>query len=201
MNSCMIDIESFGIGPNAALIAIGAVRFDTRSLLIGSQTKNVFSYGVNLQSCLDAGLRVDGSTVEWWLSRPKEQQVDILRSRPGVPLAKAMNALSLWWSQDAETKYPWSHGSMFDIVILESAFKAVGLAPPWFYYNVRDTRTLFDVAGFDFNTFKTKNKKPHDAYNDAVVQAEGVITCLKKLGYTEKGAPEEAKKIMIPDFD
>jgi exodeoxyribonuclease VIII len=72
--------------------------------------------------------------------------------------------------------YVWSHGSNFDIVILENAYKAIGQAAWWKYSNVRDTRTLFDLA-----EHKYVSKGGHDALDDAMRQAEAVAYAYNKL--------------------
>ena len=47
---------------------------------------------------------------------------------------------------------------------------------PWDYYNVRDTRTLFEIAEPDMPAFSG-----HHALYDAVKQAIGVQNSLRKL--------------------
>ena len=41
----------------------------------------------------------------------------------------------------------WSNGSGFDIVIAESAFRDLDMKYPWQFWNVRDCRTIYDLAG------------------------------------------------------
>jgi hypothetical protein len=63
------------------------------------------------------------------------------------------------------------------VVILENLFRKVGKAIPWQFWEVRDTRTIFDI-GID-------PKRPpvlkHHALEDAWNQAVGVQNVFRKL--------------------
>ena len=64
----------------------------------------------------------------------------------------------------------WGHGSHFDIPILENAYKACNLIPPWKFWQVRDTRTLYEVAGVRLsNTYvKMKHHAIYDAFRQMI---------------------------------
>ena len=76
------------------------------------------------------------------------------------------------------TSKVWGHGSAFDMVILEHACRQIQQAVPWDYYNVRDTRTLYDLTDAELPNFSG-----HHALYDAMKQAIGVQNCYRKLGY------------------
>ena len=61
-------------------------------------------------------------------------------------------------------------------MIIENICASIGQAVPWDYYNVRDTRTLFELAEPDMPAFSG-----HHALYDAVKQAIGVQNSLRKL--------------------
>jgi hypothetical protein len=79
-------------------------------------------------------------------------------------------------STDQEKWYVWSHGSNFDTVLIENAYRAIGRKAWWKYTNVRDTRTLFDVANYKYTA-----RGGHDALEDATNQAKAVIEAYKQL--------------------
>lgn len=139
----MIDLETMGIRPNAAIVAIGGLFFDER------RTYKEFYTPVSLQSCIDHGLSVSQSTVDWWAKQPAET-----RATWDVPNAPSLlTALTMFcdFVRDVTIK-PWGNGVDFDMVVLKSAFEAVGAEPPWKYYNQRDFRTirdLFPVTGVE----------------------------------------------------
>ena len=66
----------------------------------------------------------------------------------------------------------------FDMVILEHACRQIQQAVPWDYYNVRDTRTLYDLTDAELPNFSG-----HHALYDAMKQAIGVQNCYRKLCY------------------
>jgi len=59
----MLDLETMGKKSNAAIVSIGAVEFDIET----GKTGREFYKVVDLQSCLDLGLKVEASTIYWWL--------------------------------------------------------------------------------------------------------------------------------------
>ena len=61
----MVDVESMGTGPDAALVGIGAVFFDERTGQIGPE----FYRTVNLATAVKAGGEMDAATVMWWLGQ------------------------------------------------------------------------------------------------------------------------------------
>ena len=71
-NMVMLDLETMGNNSNSAIIAIGAVAFS-----LDSGVYDKFYANVHLQTSLDAGLKVDGSTVEWWLTQSENARESI----------------------------------------------------------------------------------------------------------------------------
>ena len=69
MRQVTIDLETMGNLSTSAIMAIGAVTFDT-----GTTETNEFYVVVDLESCLRRGLIVTASTVYWWLQQDKEAQ-------------------------------------------------------------------------------------------------------------------------------
>lgn len=167
----MIDLETLGTRSNAVIMSIGAVQFDLKGNL-----KKRFHKGVDIGSCLSNGLQVDGSTIEWWLKQ-STKNISKLLSIPRMTLNMALLDLTECFGlMDKEKTYVWSHGSNFDIVLLENAYKATDMSIWWKYSNVRDTRTLFDIINY---TYKAKGE--HDALEDAINQAEAVAKAYQQL--------------------
>ena len=55
----MVDLETLGNGSESVIISIGAVEFDPETGELGREFYKV----VDAQSCVDAGLKIDASTV------------------------------------------------------------------------------------------------------------------------------------------
>jgi exodeoxyribonuclease VIII len=169
MKNVMVDLETLGNGSNAVIISIGAVEFDETGL--GRE----FYMRVDPQSCVDAGLKMDVSTVMWWM-----QQSDAARSAfkgPGaVPLDVALGEFSSWYPRGAAL---WGNGATFDNVILGNAYKALGGAQPWAYWADRCYRTLKNLYP---HVKLDRNGTYHNALDDAKSQALHAIAILAVLG-------------------
>lgn len=163
---CMIDIESLGLEPGAAVLSIGAVRFDLDG--IGDE----FAVNVDLESCQDAGLEIDANTLQWWLSQDGEVQ-HILTG--GIPLQEALEQLSRFYGDCTEV---WANSPAFDCAHLEQAYDAVGIVKPWTYSEERDVRT---VVNLELAPDLEQEGNEHDALHDARYQARGVIETLNKI--------------------
>ncbi len=166
----MIDLETLGTKPNSVILSIGVVQFSLRGDLLDK-----FHKGVLIDSCLDAGLQVDGNTIEFWLKQEKENITKLL-NLDVVPLDKALAELNKCFCAFDKKLYVWSHGSCFDVVLLENAYRTLGKKIWWKYTNVRDTRTLFDLANYEYKASGT-----HDAIIDARNQAIAVQEAYRKL--------------------
>lgn len=170
----MLDLETMGTAPSAAIVQIGAVTFRLGDEPYVNPTG--FQAQVALQSSLMAGGSLDIETMRWWCERNPEAQHSI--SADAGPLAGTLQSLVSWWPDDA---YLWSHGAAFDVPVLESAFRAVGLKVPYDYRRVRDTRTLFDLAAALAGWQRPKRETAHTALADARAQAEDVVAAWKAL--------------------
>lgn len=178
MKRYMVDIETFGNGPQSAIVSIGAADFDSERL---------FYTNVDLESCLRAGLKVDAGTIAWWM-----QQSDAARGalfKDSLLLCDALDALARWLgaitednADGSETFKPvecelWAYPASFDLVIIENACRAVGQRVPWHYRAPRCLRTLAAVSGVP-----KPHETPHDACRDARMQVDWAKACLKALG-------------------
>lgn len=72
----MLDLETMGQGPDAAIVAIGAVSFDLEAGKLGSEFYTV----VDLTSSVEAGGKMDPSTVLWWLQQSEQARSELKRA-------------------------------------------------------------------------------------------------------------------------
>jgi DNA polymerase III epsilon subunit-like protein len=61
----MLDLETLGNKSNSAILSIGAVEFDLET----GETGREFYQRIDLQSCIDKGLIINGSTFYWWITQ------------------------------------------------------------------------------------------------------------------------------------
>ena len=163
-NNIMLDLETMGTGSDAAIIAIGAVRFDT-------SVKDSFYKVVDLQSSLDCGLSMSSDAILWWLKQEDKARQAI--TAEGVPLRNALLDFSKWVGEDALI---WGNGATFDNVILANAYEKSAIERPWHYSANRCYRTL---KSFYPNVAFEHVGVAHNALDDAQSQAIHLIKILK----------------------
>lgn len=173
----MIDLETLDIVPNASVLTIGAVKFDPFGDEINDPSCDKLYIKVDLDSCEEIGCTINPDTVDWWSRQSKEAQEEAFDPTDRIGVVEAMNQLyKFCWG----AKRVWSHGSGFDVIICETLFRKVNKAIPWTFWQVRDTRTIFDLG-------INPNRPPvlkHHALEDAWNQAVGVQNVLKSLRST-----------------
>lgn len=174
LTDVMIDLETLATSPDAAILTIGAVKFDPFGDDAKDPTCEKFYVRVDLDSCDRIGLVTNDDTIAWWANQSKEAQDEAFNPDGRIDIVDAMNQLyKFCWG----AKRVWSHGAAFDVVICEHIFGKIQKAVPWKFWEVRCTRTLFDI-GID-------PKRPpvlkHHALEDAWNQAVGVQNIFKRL--------------------
>lgn len=173
MNSdIMIDMETLDVLPTATILTIGAVKFDPFGDDVNEPRCEKFYVKVDIDSCDQLGCTVSQSTLDWWANQSAEAQEEAFSPNDRIPITEAMDRLyKFCWG----AKRVWSHGAGFDVIICEHLFRKIGKAVPWSFWEVRDTRTLFDLG-------INPNRPPvlkHHALEDAWNQAVGVQNVFK----------------------
>jgi len=166
----MVDLETLATSPDAVILTIGAVTFDPASNKIFDK----LYYRVDIESCDRLGMTVNDDTVEWWSKQAADVQTEAFAEDNRVPIEEVIEKFHKFaWNCDAF----WSHGATFDLVILDCYYRKLNKVPPWNFWQIRDTRTLFDL-GYDPEMPK---EGLHNALEDANRQAIGVQTIYRKL--------------------
>ena len=106
MNNIMLDLETMGVAPYGAIIAIGAVKFNDEKVT------DRFYEVVDLKSSVDAGLEIRPDTVMWWLQQDTDARSAF--KEEGLPLIYALSRFHVWAGEDPIV---WGDGSMFDNAI------------------------------------------------------------------------------------
>ena len=160
----VVDLETLTIHPNACIVSIGAV------LIEDMEITDTFYINVDGRTCKEAGLHIDPDTIKWWGEQSKEAQ-EAWQKDP-VPLQEAIDKFTLWYGK--ESIPIWGYGANFDVVILESAYRALDMSIPWKFWDISCLRTLMNVL--DKRLPKANN---HNALDDAKAEAEVLIEILK----------------------
>lgn len=160
----MLDLETLGNAPGCVIVAIGAVTFG------GGKIREEFYRRVDPESCVQSGLKMDTSTVLWWLKQPEEARLEL--TKPGIHIAQCCQDFSRWLDAgDGGDPEVWGNGADFDNQILAAAYKAVGHILPWQFWNNRCYRTI----KAHYPGVKPTRKNGHNALQDARNQAEHLM--------------------------
>jgi len=166
----MVDLETLAVSPRSTILTLGAVHFDP----YGSGYTDSIYFRLNLDDQDKLGREVDPNTLDWWAKQDIAIMEEAFSSDNRVSLTEAIDKFHKFaWGCTAF----WSHGSAFDLVILEDLYKQLNRTPPWNFWQLRDTRTIFDL-GVDPEMPK---ESKHDALQDAIRQSVGVQNVYKKL--------------------
>ncbi len=206
LDSIMVDLETLGTAANSIILTIAAVIFNPRTGEQGTTFYgriHIDSYKPYKDKFI-----FDGNALAWWMgtevkkpspfgeprtgSRTSTDALYPINPSPGEKarreafggerndVRKTMENFREWIRkhQSFSSFKIWSHGSCFDIAILEYTFKIMGVEIPWSYRNVRDTRTLYDTAKIDLSsvlyTYDRNLYPDHHAMGDCFHQIEGV---------------------------
>ena len=180
MTEVMVDIETLSVLPNAAILTIGAVKFDRSNILPELSNCETFYRRIIPESCTNIGLLSSPDTIEWWNKQDKRIKYEAFDNPDRVGLKTALDEFKQWFR--GSTKI-WGHGDDFDCVILSNAFRACNMDVPWKFWNTRDTRTLFDLANISMKDLPQNNA--HHALYDAYRQVIGVKRSLHILGFNK----------------
>lgn len=164
----MLDIETLGTRPGAVVMSAALVRFADEA-----HCEAVLS--IPEQQTL--GLEIDPATHEWWGRQPPEAWARTTQNP--VPLVAGLQYLATWITWAGPDPLIWCHGATFDAPLLGEVYRRAGLACPWPYWSVRDTRTLYDLAGVDVKAYAVP--PPHIALNDAIGQVRAARAALGVL--------------------
>lgn len=76
----MIDIETLSTKSNAAIVSIGAIKFNRHGDLPLLDAMNQFYVRVSRESCETCGMHVDPQTIEWWNNQDAEIRYEALEN-------------------------------------------------------------------------------------------------------------------------
>lgn len=166
----MIDIETLGTRSTSAIVQIGACYFSRRTGQIGKTfSMNVIRHDHYID------FTTDKSTLDWWNAQSSEAKEAVFNN--GKDIEKVLKELSFFLKNKA--KYLWSHAT-FDIPIICHAYDICGMKIPVHYRQMRDIRTLLDLAGIGHSNLKREGIH-HNALDDCKFQVQYCVEAFKAL--------------------
>lgn len=185
----MVDLETLGSGPRAAIVSIGACKITDRII-------DTFYRVVDVATCAEAGLQIDVATIKWWLQQSQEARdalcVDECHSLRTV--LSDFNEFLGDWQNDKDVEI-WGNGANFDNVILASSYDALCMKRPWKYSQDRCFRTLRKQKPLVPIPFMAAGEK-HHALSDALHQSDHLLLIL-----AEHRKPFKLLESAIADFE
>jgi DNA polymerase III epsilon subunit-like protein len=173
----MIDLETMGTGSDAAILSLGAVKFDP--MAAPGTVEDCFHVGISLESCVAVGLKIDPSTIVWWMHKDRDAARTALNDLQQIDLWEALDGFSAWFGPSSMPV--WGNGATFDNVILRSAFAHTRQECPWKFWDDKCYRTLKGLApGLTIERTGTH----HSALDDALSQAKHMQAITSHLNLT-----------------
>ncbi len=168
----MIDIETFGTTPGSVIWQIGACEFDPE----GTTIHPGISIEIDVLDSMKHGLKLDWRTVHYWMTQNREAAASIPAPGKGLSLNNALVRLRQFLAPGCHV---WGNGSLFDMGLLEHAYRLLGIDIPWHYRNVIDVRTVKLLVTDAVPAVEPKI--PYNGLSDAEAQAKYVQNCFAKL--------------------
>lgn len=176
----MIDIETLGTAPGAVILSIGAAAEAPETEYRAACERRIL-----IASSLYAGFKIDEDTLAWWR---RQDAIAWANSTDGTEsVHNALRAFSFWLEDQrgrGEALRVWGDGSAFDMVLMETAYRMVGLPVPWKYGEVHCYRTLRQILGSKKPDLPAGKK--HTALADAGAQMAHLQELLRVVDNADK---------------
>ena len=154
----MIDLETLATSPDAAILTIGAVKFDPFGDDIKDPKCEKFYVRVDLDSCDRIGLVTTDDTIAWWANQSKEAQDEAFGEDNRVDIVDAFNDEVAGWYFDIEFKsiFEWDACSLpitgspavinpDDVRIIDQDGNIIAVVPCGSYYTIEVLQELIQT--------------------------------------------------------
>ena len=183
----MIDLETLATSSDAAILTIGAVKFDPFGRELTDPEMISFYARIDLDSCDEINLVTNDDTIEWWAKQSAEAKYEAFENPDRQHIREVFDQLyKFCWG----AKRVWSNGAAFDVVICETVYKRLNKAIPWSFWQVRDVRTAFDL-GID-------PKRPEITAHNALADAYQQAICVQNVYNTLRTSTTSEGKYISP---
>ncbi len=168
----MIDLETLGLKPGYVILSIGCAFFNPQ----GEGHGSTFYRTVDLGDSVSKGFEISKSTVNWW-QRQEHSAIQALGVEPQSVEDVFFDFVD--WFNGNNGEKVWSQGANMDIPMVEHVLEKLDIRIPWDFWNVRDTRTVYDLFDFDYKSI-TREGTYHNALQDSIHQVKCVQGAIKK---------------------
>lgn len=189
MKHIMLDIETLGTGRDAAIVSIGACRFDPTTGEIGA----TFHKKIKFDNAIGS---IDAKTVLWWFEQEDEARKALLEGTR-YDIDYALSEFRKFCG-DSELEGLWSNGPTFDEMIMRDAYARRNQYWPVSFRTSRCVRTLSMLGrdlGIEYPKFEGVK---HDALADAIAQAKFVSKIYVQIMADHRSLTQLATDVRIP---
>ena len=169
----MLDLETLGTRPDCVIMTLGAVKFDPFNP--DREPGPGIYLRMDLGEQLALGRTVDDSTITWWAEQDARVRAEAWEGSDRSSIQELKRELNRFLVGVDEI---WSQGPVFDIAILEDLYRSQNWGFPWYFWQIRDSRTLFKVHG---DPRARGRDQAHNALLDCVYQAKAVQEIFQRL--------------------
>lgn len=168
----MVDIETLSTRGNAAILSIGATKFNIESGVIDTYYQNI-----DASSAKKYDRHVDKGTIEWWSRQNKQALKQLMIDT--IPFERAINEFRDWYG--TKSIPIWGNSAGFDVQILESAMYSIGHEkPPWLYWHIHCFKTATNLVGVSNAKIRAnEDDTHHNALDDAISQTNTLVKILR----------------------
>lgn len=188
----MLDLETLSTKTTALIVSVGAYKFDPYVYEPEFKSDPKPFYARLRLDLNSVNFDVSAETLNWWMQQTSEATNEFTHP-DRVPCATALTMFMSWVAGERALNEDyrrdviiWSHGN-FDVPILQHAYEAHNMTPPWYYRSPRDLRTIIMAAfGENLDVEEVvegfpKNEMAHHPVYDAWHQSVMVQECYRRL--------------------
>lgn len=184
MKHVSIDVEVLGNGITGLLLAIGAIEFNPATGWLGKS----FHMNVDMQSSIENGGAINGSTVEWWFKQSDAARESLFTPDP-EPINHVLRKFKTWLEnieldEEPNSTIVWGNGIRSDNVWVAAAYERALMECPFKFWQDGDIRSLvlLDRAmGYDAKRDTPFEGVPHNPLHDAIHQAKYLSTIWQRI--------------------
>lgn len=169
MQDTSFDFETLSLRPDAAILSLGAVRFD----------RNTGELGPEFYRVVEIEGHIDPSTLMWWSNQSEAARKAVFGYE--VDRVTLSEALRDFADFTADALWLWSRGGK-DAEWLENACARTGVAPVAKFWQFCDQRTVTNL--FSHLNFPETEGTAHNALADAKRQATHLCQVFSHLRAT-----------------
>jgi hypothetical protein len=170
----MIDLETLDTRPSSTILTLGAVKFNPFTF---DEPHSELYIKLDLDEQDQLGRSTSDDTIAWWGRQDPKIQEEAFSEDGRSSIASLTSQLNKYI---LNADVIWAHSYGFDMTILEDLYRQFKTPIPWNFWQIRDSRTLFELLPVDPR--KSMQTDLHNALADAYFQAKSVQVAYSQLG-------------------